>query len=103
MADRKNIVNPLFREVPPRRAIRAGGRRPRAAAAADSGSDSDDDGRRDGFGENVQTLEKDKAYLLAKFGEDPGGEREFSCALCVTCDTCTRAQNTRPRITLKSS
>jgi hypothetical protein len=79
----KSIVNPLFREVPPRRAIRAGGRRPRAAAAAtDSGTESDGDSRRDGFGANVQTLEKDKAYLLAKFGEDPGGTREFVLAVC---------------------
>lgn len=86
MASHKEIVNPLFREVP-RRVVRKKSRRGRPGADDES---SEDDTHAAGFGEcenrpvlnpqilssriapagsNVQTLEKDKAYLLAKFGK----------------------------------
>ena len=66
MESRREIVNPLFRVVQPRRAKRSGraGRRP---GPPDLSSSESDDGP-SGFGPNVQTLEKDKAYLLSKFG-----------------------------------
>ena len=85
MAERSpvDIINPGFRVcVSGRRRVRGSGRHSRRFD--DSSSDSDN--HPSGFGENVQTLHNDKAYLLSKYGKTISFTRLF---LVVSFQTCS--------------